>query len=153
MRKQTVAVGDVDDRLRDQGFRPLAPEQVARQGGGRHGKYLLVCGKGDEPIQLSVSTDLRNESGLGAGTNVTIWQKADSLAIVVGRGTLKLIKSGHGVRLACPLLLQAVGATVGAKWPAEFKDGVIFCVIPGAPERLAHAAAETRRAQAESAKK
>lgn len=150
MRKPNPENG-VDETLKAMGYAPMPPEHVARQGGARAGKYLRVCGKGIEPLALSISTDLRNEAGLGSGTLLEIWYSVGKLAIVVGRGSLKLVKSGAGVRLSCPLLLAKVGATVGEIWPAEIKDDVIFVVIPGATERAARAAAENRRAQAQQA--
>ena len=142
---------DVDDQLKAMGFAPMPPEQVARRGGGQSGKFLRVCGKGgDEPIALSVSRDLRNATGLGGGTCVDVWYGMGKLALVVGRGSLKMVKYGGSVRLSCPLLLEKVHAKPNDVWPAEVKDGVIFCVIPGAAERAAAAAAETRRAQAKA---
>lgn len=144
--RRTVDDNAIGDKLHKMGFAHLPPEKIRRSTGSRAGSYLRVCTKGDEPVQLALSTDLRLAAGIGQGTLIDVYYAPGKLALVVGEGSIRLTKSGSGMRFNCPLLLQTIHAQPGEIFPASFSDGVVMVVL--GEDRMKRAAEEGRRAQA-----
>lgn len=122
---------DAADRLADMGFTRVPSTVFDRT--IRRGKFLGVstAGGNGKPYRLTISRELVAAAELEKGDTLDVFFKGKQLALVVGDGPMVLSVSGSQLAVTCPLLFEKLEITAAQRFPADYKDGVIFADLGG----------------------